>query len=123
MPLGSVLVALLLAASGITGDGGNTEYAKSQKPGDASRTLKKAAKIFLLLDEGEPRESRNQRQNQLLSLIRGFLEKNEIHLFLEMCCWCTPLKQEFARLLSGPQHAANLSLGDRASEPYEGKGR
>lgn len=50
-------------------------------------------------DEGKGKELHvSMRQKQLLSLVEHFLAANEVHLFLEMCCWCVPLKEEFVQL-------------------------
>jgi hypothetical protein len=89
-------------------------------------TLKKAAKLFcllntdnmdhadsrvmtssasspsstLLITEEEGNSEPITRQQLLLSLVQGFLDADELYQFLEMCCWCTPLKDQFVELLT-----------------------
>jgi hypothetical protein len=117
------------------------EYAKCQKPGRMVNMLKKAAKLFCLLDpeimdredsqvvmtssaklpvpasnhhdhhdEDDSVSGVTRQQQLLLSLIEGFLDANELYLFLEMCCWSTPLKDQFIELLGHREQLRNSRL-------------
>ncbi len=61
-------------------------------------------------DEDDSVSGVTRQQQLLLSLIEGFLEANELYLFLEMCCWSTPLKDQFIELLGHREQLRNSRL-------------